>query len=700
MGPLWVSAAGAVWCRPTDAFPPCAASLLCGGADPRVLQDFCFIIRAGRCDVLVELNESQSAAPGASQSAAPGASPSQAAAPRADPSTPSDTASPAAARATGDDSKGEASAVQAAAAAKLAKRRKNLLLASAAAFKGTSDPAAPPLRANMRHIVTLRPGAIVGEIALFKDGVKRMATVRTADSAELLILDKKSFLDLDRATLNIISENARYNAACTKEPGQRTRDDLQILRQRTAHLSHMSSLSTEVHLELCRVMRYRKVNEHTLLARKGMPASCLIVIISGSAASHVQEPRQRKWSTMGLAGLAGAAKAKRAASVEAYAGMKPNEVLHAGQAIGEDELLLENPVHGCTVITAEPVELMEIERQDFDRILKADRTSEKGKLIDFLTSLSMTSCLSVAGIHALSNCTSRRTFMKDQLCLVHPPDPFLGAFSFSYDYVYLIYSGEARLVCSYDDRIDYDTAPVIDAAAPAFGPLVDSKQPPLRKIERHIGTPLVSVATLGPGECVSDNLLAKPGARWALKPITQLELIILPRKDWADTLRLGVVAELRELAKVKAAFFQQTLNENAARLLDHVVSASPRGLRGVGSSATIASPMRKSGMAQSPVSTAGSLPPLRKSGTADNRSQSLPASPLRKSELRKSDSQPPSPPASLRSTLDPAAATHRAASPRKYVAEATPSASAPTAGVKTDRIVIRSSAMGMRPLHS
>ena len=87
----------------------------------------------------------------------------------------------------------------------------------------------------MRHIVTLRPGAIVGEIALFKDGVKRMATVRTSDHVELLILDKKSFLDLDRATLNIISENARYNAACTKEPGQRTRDDLQILQQRTAH---------------------------------------------------------------------------------------------------------------------------------------------------------------------------------------------------------------------------------------------------------------------------------------------------------------------------------------------------------------------------------------------------------------------------------------------------------------------------------
>ena len=89
-----------------------------------------------------------------------------------------------------------------------------------------------------------------------------MATVRTSDNVELLILSKRDFLDLDKATLNIIQENARYNAACTKEPSQRTRDDLQILQQRTAHLSHLSSLSTEVHMELCRVMRYRKVRSH------------------------------------------------------------------------------------------------------------------------------------------------------------------------------------------------------------------------------------------------------------------------------------------------------------------------------------------------------------------------------------------------------------------------------------------------------
>ena len=82
-------------------------------------------------------------------------------------------------------------------------------------------------------------------------------------------------------TLHLISENARYNAACTKEPHQRTREDLQILQQRTSHLHHLSSLTSDTHLELCRVMRYRKVNESSMLVRKGIAASCLYVIISG-----------------------------------------------------------------------------------------------------------------------------------------------------------------------------------------------------------------------------------------------------------------------------------------------------------------------------------------------------------------------------------------------------------------------------------
>ena len=71
-------------------------------------------------------------------------------------------------------------------------------------------------------MATLGQGSLVGEIALLRDGEKRMATVRTAEPSVLLILDKKSFRELDSETLALISENAKYNKACTREPSART----------------------------------------------------------------------------------------------------------------------------------------------------------------------------------------------------------------------------------------------------------------------------------------------------------------------------------------------------------------------------------------------------------------------------------------------------------------------------------------------
>ena len=121
----------------------------------------------------------------------------------------------------------------------------------------------------MRHVVTLVMGALVGEIALLSDGEKRMATVRTAEPSVLLILDKKSFRELDSETLALISENAKYNKACTREPSARTADDLRILQARTQLLS--VRFGHEAHLHLCGVMRFRKVR--SALESQAVPQS-------------------------------------------------------------------------------------------------------------------------------------------------------------------------------------------------------------------------------------------------------------------------------------------------------------------------------------------------------------------------------------------------------------------------------------------
>lgn len=110
---------------------------------------------------------------------------------------------------------------------------------------------------------------------------------------------------------------------------------MQILQQRTAHLSHLAALSTDVHIELCRVMRYRKVNEGTMLVRKGMPASCLYVLISGGANTFTGEPR-RRWSVASGA-LKDAKKGRKSVNVDAFQGMKASETLHAGQVTTRTE---------------------------------------------------------------------------------------------------------------------------------------------------------------------------------------------------------------------------------------------------------------------------------------------------------------------------------------------------------------------------
>ena len=72
------------------------------------------------------------------------------------------------------------------------------------------------------------------------------------------------------------------------------RQNLPVLRQ--TKTSEATRATPEAHRELCRVMRYRKVNEKSMLVRKGMPASCLYVLISGKANTYTSEPRPRRWS--------------------------------------------------------------------------------------------------------------------------------------------------------------------------------------------------------------------------------------------------------------------------------------------------------------------------------------------------------------------------------------------------------------------
>ena len=233
-----------------------------------------------------------------------------------------------------------------------------------------------------------------------------------------------------------------------------------------------------------------------------------------------------------------------------------------------------------TAITAEAVELMEIDRKDFDRVLKADRSSEKGRLIDFLNGLPMMQGTSVFAIQTLCNLVSKRVYMRSQLCLAHPPHADLTSASYDPDYVYIIFAGEARLLCGSDQQPPPSDAPKPAAAAPGAisGPMNEAPPPVSAKVEKYVtggagggadhGS-LIPVATLGPGECISDNLLPHPWSRWCIKPITHLELLVMPRKEWVETLRPASLSTMREIGGTRAAFFEHhlehTVETNARR---------------------------------------------------------------------------------------------------------------------------------------
>jgi len=89
------------------------------------------------------------------------------------------------------------------------------------------------------------------------------------------------------------------------------------------------------------------------------------------------------------------------------------------------------------------------------------------------------------------------------------------------------------------------------------------------------------VATLGAGECIADNLFLEQRRRWCLKPVTPLELLLLPREAFLECVRPTLRTEQRELALTRAAFFTRNLaaaSSTAASVKKtHVTAAGARG---------------------------------------------------------------------------------------------------------------------------
>jgi CRP-like cAMP-binding protein len=102
---------------------------------------------------------------------------------------------------------------------------------------------------EMRHVATLSEGALLGEIALLSSqpDCKRTATVRAAEPAVILILDKKSFLELGQSTLHLIRESARCTGGIRTWHTRRTRRHAELHAHERARARARRRLSAATH---------------------------------------------------------------------------------------------------------------------------------------------------------------------------------------------------------------------------------------------------------------------------------------------------------------------------------------------------------------------------------------------------------------------------------------------------------------------
>ena len=456
-------------------------------------------------------------------------------------------------------------------------------------------------------------------------GVKGKTLGVESRPCEVLVLSKESFLELDEATLEDIRDTAEYNSACNKEPHVRTEADLELLRRRTAHLDYCKQLPPFAQHELCRVMRFRKFEAGGSLYERGGPATKMFVIISGTAgnyaaghereirreeqtkrekeqkeakaslknvipkiarrhtianaaASMLQESRagqnggrlqslSRSCGSIDATATAAAATAATTAAVASGQSERnrPTSVLEPGDVAGEGEFLFGETQHATSLVAITDLCVMEVERDDFEQALKPHRAEASGGLYSFLEGIPSLAGLSAFELHALGKLAVPRAVTEGQLCLASVPNvgllAALGAIPYSRDTVYIIRSGEARLLCALEESVP--DAPA-DGGSSAGSGVVGAPVLANRALEAALGKN-APLATLGPTEVISTDLLSGDAsvsdAPWCLQPRAHTELLLFPRREWDATIRTSASAKLRDLAVHRATFLQQRLED-------------------------------------------------------------------------------------------------------------------------------------------
>ena len=157
---------------------------------------------------------------------------------------------------------------------------------------------------------------------------------------------------------------ANYNVCkdiLSKSPYLRNRKDCETLLTLVKNVKFFQNLGEKEQLELCKVMGFMDVAwARQRIMTEGEKGSTFYVILVGSVLVQIKVADSKNLKTVAH--------------------------LHPGDSFGEAALITDNP-RNATVVSAEPSELLIIEKEDYERVIKSLHVDALKKKADFIHSI-------------------------------------------------------------------------------------------------------------------------------------------------------------------------------------------------------------------------------------------------------------------------------------------------------------------------
>ncbi|UPR04827.1 cAMP-dependent protein kinase [Chloropicon primus] len=243
---------------------------------------------------------------------------------------------------------------------------------------------------------SLHAGDFFGESALLSLD-KRQETAICREETYLMILTRdqcKNVIGKLGASMSLFIQPEKMTRLLYKSSEDRTEEDLKELVGMMETFKFFSTLQRKQQLEVVKVTKCLKLGADEIVVQQGDPGDAFYIIISGSVGIHQisNEELQRHRE-------AGEARRERL-TVEQYYG-SCIRVLSIGASFGETALLKGEP-RNATVISVEPTELMVLEKEDYDRIIKAVEAEKLKENLEFLSKVSLVGKLPIVELTKLS----------------------------------------------------------------------------------------------------------------------------------------------------------------------------------------------------------------------------------------------------------------------------------------------------------